>query len=387
VDEEPDPTLPPPTAPTYLPVTLWRAGTEQAMGNFSGDLVTRMIAAMKAAGGTTSAGPGLNSAGTVVLMQRVRLFSAPAGLTEAWGEDTDCEVTVTARTPDGKASGWSGQAHRDWTRLDPERVTTTAIDMAQRSRGAVRIEPGRYTAILGPAAVGALLFQMQRMFQVGAGVFSVYTPPMDDDELRMVKKTRLGERVFDSRISLWTDQSDPEGGDYPFSEYSGSPASKARWVDQGVLRMLAYPGQGVRFPWPPGPPPNIISMSGGTTTIAEMIAQCERGIYVNRLSEVDIVDFPSGTMQGTTRDGCFFIQNGKIHSAAANFRFYESPFLKFNNVIALGPSERVAFGFPPLMVHRNYSASMAANMWPTAPIVAPSMMVRDFNFSSLSDAV
>jgi predicted Zn-dependent protease len=210
---------------------------------------------------------------------------------------------------------------------------------------------------------------------------------MDEEAYRMAKKTRLGERLFDPRISLWTDPSDPEGGDYPFTEIGGSPIEKARWVDQGVLRMLSYDGNGIKFPWPPGPPPNIISMSGGTTTIAEMIAQCERGIYVNRLSEVEVVDQLSGTMQGTTRDGCFFIQNGKIHSAAVNFRFYDSPFLKFNNVIALGPSERVAFGFPPLVVNRAYSAETAASMWPVPPIVAPSMMVRDFNFSALSDAI
>jgi hypothetical protein len=61
-----------------------------------------------------------------------------------------------------------------------------------------------------------------------------------------------------------------------------------------------------------------------------------------------------------------------------NFRILESPFFVLNKVEALGVPERAAFG---------YSAERSALSWPRPPVIVPPMMVRDFNFASLNDAV
>jgi predicted Zn-dependent protease len=119
-----------------------------------------------------------------------------------------------------------------------------------------------------------------------------------------------------------------------------------------------------------------------TATIEEMIANCERGIYVNRFTNVAAVHKPSGTMTGATRDGCFLIRDGKIDRPIKNFRFLESPFLAFNRLEMIGNCERVAFGYnaPP-------SGWENPPRWPRLPVIVPPMMIRDFNFNSLADAV
>jgi predicted Zn-dependent protease len=365
---------------TYLPVTLWHESTVQGMETGRGDALAQMVAVMRAA---QQQSPDLMMAGTVAVTERARIAHYQLGRS-AWGESTDSEITVSARSVDGRASGWQGHASRDWATLQPERIVRDAVTMANRTRGAVRVEPGRYTAILGPAAVGQLVAQMHDYFLASAnrdipGPFSLLHSPDG-------RKLRLGQRVFDERISMYTDPNDPMGGDDPFFP-NGYPSGKETWIENGVLRALAYdPKDAVDHgKAPPVQQPYAIHVTGGTTTIEEMIAQCERGVYVHRFSGVQIVDGNSGTLTGWTRDGCFLVKERKIHSPIINFRFYESPFLVFNRVLAVGVPERVALGTSTDDIRRGVGATL--DSWPSPPIIVPPLMVRDFNFVSLADAV
>jgi predicted Zn-dependent protease len=108
-------------------------------------------------------------------------------------------------------------------------------------------------------------------------------------------------------------------------------------------------------------------MSGGTTTMDEMIATTKRGLLVTRFSNMDTVDFGSALYSGYTRDGLWLIENGKISKPVKNFRFTESPFFVFNQVEQVGE---------PVRVFR-----------PHAPAIVPPIKVRDFSFTSLADAV
>ena len=356
---------------TYLPVSLWHAGTQDAMATFQGDVIVRIVAAMHQS--------QMQCAATIALMSRAALRTYTLGMT-AWGEDTDSEITVTARSADGKASGWSGQAARDWNRIRPERAVQDAITMARRTVGAMRVEPGRYTTILGPAALGGLIVKMGELFNGRVGSPFTYMNVTNNH------KTKIGQRVMDERVTMRTDPADPAYGEYPFFPDNGYPSGAATWIEKGILRTLAYdPGDAQDEGKIPLKTPGAMQMSGGTTTIEEMIAQCERGIYVHRLSGVNLIDPPSAAMSGTTRDGCFLIKNGKIHSPIVNLHFYDSPVLALNRLMAIGVPERVAFGF--IELKPRYGASDPMGSWPVPPIVVPPVMVRDFNFTALADAV
>jgi len=348
---------------TYLPSKLWHSTTAAAVDTQRGAMLARLLDPL--------AGTEWRGAGTVAASEIGFCVFTGAMKNIHWDEATDSEISLTVRSADGTATGWSGHAHRDWNQLAPERVAREAIAVAKQQLHPTRAEPGRYTAILSATAVGQFLQQMAGSFNVAAASpFSVRGVPLGG-------RDRRGQRVFDPRITLVTDPSDPEGGDFPFfPDGLAYPSGKATWVEQGVLKQRSVSvSNGLTLGMTPLRNPDCVRMTGGPTSVEEMIAQCERGMYVHRFSSLSSADLWSGTMDGFTRGGCLLIMNGKIKGPVKDFRFYESPFLAFNRVLALGTPQRVAFGFTPRV----------ATAWPYSPVIAPPMMVRDFNFSALAD--
>jgi predicted Zn-dependent protease len=82
-----------------------------------------------------------------------------------------------------------------------------------------------------------------------------------------------------------------------------------------------------------------------------------------------MVDPQTVLLTGLTRDGTFYIENGQIKHPVKNFRFNESPVIMLNNIDELGKPVRVG-GDESRFVMR-----------------IPPMRLRDFTFTSLSDAV
>src|SRR5262249_30746127 len=143
------------------------------------------------------------------------------------------------------------------------------------------------------------------------------------------------------------------------------------WVEGGVLRNLIYS----RF-WAqeqhrePIAYPTSFVMAGGTTTVDDMIRATRRGVLVTRFWYMRLLDAQKLVLTGLTRDGNFLIENGRIVAPALNFRFNESPVAVLGNVLATGPSERTRGG------ERENST-----------VSAPPLLVKDFNFSSASEAI
>jgi predicted Zn-dependent protease len=284
----------------------------------------------------------------------------------AYGRQTALALTTTVRTEDATGSGWAGIAHHDWTRVDPSALARRAIDKAKRSVNPVAIEPGRYTVVLEPTAVGNLV-------QLLTGAMSARSA--DEGRSFFSKQgggTKLGMKVVDERVTLWSDPLDPEAPSATFSG-EGLPLRKTVWIENGVAKNLAYD----RF-WAqrqgkePTPFPGTLRMSGGNQTLEELIASTPRGILVTRFWYIRGVDPRTILYTGLTRDGTFLIENGKVTRAVKNLRFNESPVFMLNNLEGLGVPERV-----------NASESLG----PGQPIIVPPIKVRDFNFTSLSDAI
>jgi predicted Zn-dependent protease len=134
---------------------------------------------------------------------------------------------------------------------------------------------------------------------------------------------------------------------------------------------------------------NLI-MSGGDKSIADMIRGTERGILVTRLWYVRMVDPQTVLLTGLTRDGTFYIENGVLKYPIKNFRFNESPVIILNNVEELGRPVRTAIdsgGGSGGNGRRGRGLFGAAAALGRRVTVAPPMKVRDFTFTSLSDAI
>ena len=281
----------------------------------------------------------------------------------AYNASTNVNFSITVRTEDAKGSGWATRGYNDVTKMDIAKVTKISTDKALRSASAKAIEPGKYTVILEPTAVAVLL---ERIFggldarQADEGRSFLSLPG---------GKTRLGEKLVDERVTVY---SDPLNADLPTSTWTGDgrPQEKITWIEKGVVKNLSYSRywaekKGVKAV----PGPDSVIMQGGTKTLEELIAGTKKGILVTRLYYIRDVDPQSLLLTGLTRDGTFYIENGKILYPVKNFRFNESPVIMLNNLEEIGITERTVSE----EANNNY--------------LLPPLKVRDFTFTSLSDAV
>jgi predicted Zn-dependent protease len=279
-------------------------------------------------------------------------------------EYTNLGYTCTARTEDGRGSGWVTRGVVDAKRFDAREATDVAIEKALRSVDAKALEPGRYTVILEPAATSDLV---SRMF----GAFGARQA--DEGRSFLARKgggNRLGEKLFDEQVNVWADPWDKDVPASPWDSQSMLARQRTDIIKNGKVASLDYSQfwaqkQGVR---PTARHGNII-MGGGDKSLEELIAGTKKGIVVTRTWYIRMVDPQSVLLTGLTRDGTFYVENGKIKYPIKNFRFNESPITMLNNVDALGK---------PVILGGDEGRFQ---------LVIPPMRIRDFNFTSLSDAV
>jgi predicted Zn-dependent protease len=304
----------------------------------------------------------LVAAGFLVTSANSGCVANKAGLF-AFHRNTSSNYTLTVRTSDGTGSGWAAADDQDFSRLDVAGVSRRAIAKARASRSPEAIEPGRYTVILEPQAVGDLVQLM--IFYMGAR-------EADEGRSPFVKQeggSKVGERIVDPRVNIYSDPADSQLLAQPF-DGEGLPLGRQVWVENGVLRQLYYTRfwakrsntQATGFP-------SSVKMQGGDQTVDQLVASTERGVLVTRLWYLREVDPRTILYTGLTRDGTFLIENGRISKAIRNFRFNDSPLFMLNNLEALGRAERLA-------------GTEAGG-----DIVMPAIKAREFTFTSLSDAV
>ena len=304
----------------------------------------------------------LKAAGFLITGMGASAIGNKAGMF-AYRRNTSSNYTLTVRSNDGTGSGWAAADHPDFVKLNADQVATRAIEKARLSQKPVAIEPGRYTVILEPQAVGDLV-------QLITG----YLDARSSDEGRspFAKQgggNKIGEKIVDSRVTLLSDPADPDLLGQPY-DGEGLPVNRQVWIENGVLKQLYYSRfWGTKQGKPITASPTTIKMNGGTATIDELVKGTERGVLVTRLWYLREVDPRTILYTGLTRDGTFLVENGKVTKSLKNFRFNESPLFMLNNLEALGRTERLA-------------GTEAGG-----DIVMPAIRVKDFNFTSLSEAV
>ena len=352
--EDPE-TMPPLGPQTYVPVSGFFDSTADVTPEERARAALTALVPSRKAGDLKTAGFIIVNAGANAIGNRNGMF--------AYNRGTITNYTLTVRTNDGTGSGWGGAESPDWNKLDFEALSAHAIEKARLSRNPVAVEPGKYTVIFEPQAVGDLVQLME--FYLGARESDEGRSPFT----RQGGGNKVGQKIADSRVTIFSDPQDPQLLSQPY-DGEGLPLNRQVWVENGVLKQLFY----TRF-WAqksskqPTGFPTSFKMQGGPTSLDDMIKSTPRGILVTRLWYLREVDPRTILYTGLTRDGTFLIENGKITKALKNFRFNDSPLFMLNNVEAIGPSVRIG----------GTEAGGA--------VVMPPIKARDFTFTSLSDAV
>jgi predicted Zn-dependent protease len=350
-----------------LPAQVYAEVPAYADATAALDAARRADAVRNAAAESSRA--GLLAAGLVHRVAGAQAVANSAGLF-GYHAATTAVHTLTVRSPDGKGSGWAGTAHNDWTRATPAaQLATRAVRKAHGTRAATALEPGKYTVVLEPTAAGNLVSLL---------AFALNARQADEGRSFFSKRgggNRIGEKVVDERVTIVSDPQDADLLTAPFTG-EGQPVGRTVWIENGVLKNLAYDRfwadkQGVK----PTPFAGGYRLQGSDAgqSLEELIRGVERGLLVTRFWYIRGVDQRTLLYTGITRDGVFLIERGEVSRAVNNFRFNESPVTMLNNLVAVGRPERV-------------SSSESGDVGGPA-VVVPPLVVKDFSFTSVSEAV
>jgi predicted Zn-dependent protease len=276
---------------------------------------------------------------------------------------TSADYTCTVRTEDGRGSGWVGHNVQDIAQFDAGSDIRVAMRKASASADAKALEPGKYTVILEPAAAAGLIAFMMYFFDARSA---------DEGRSFLSKKgggNKVGEQVYGPQVNMFTDPAYPDAAVYPWDD-DGLPRARMPIIQNGKVVNMNYSRYWAQKQGKPAmaQPGNLI-MTGGTKSTADLVKTTERGILVSRTWYIRMVDPQTVLLTGLTRDGTFYIENGQIKYPIKNFRFNESPVIMLNNVDEFGK---------PVRVKSDESDTT---------MVIPPMKLRDFTFTSLSDAV
>jgi PmbA protein len=316
----------------------------------------------------------LTTAGIVSTSESIEAVFNSRGLSD-WHTQTSSEVSITMLAPD--SSGWQKANFPNVANLDAATLAEIAARKAIDSAKPSEIPAGKYTVILEPAAVLDIVGFM--FFDFGGLAIL---------DQRSFLNNRVGTKLFGDNINIWDDVAHPLQSGVPF-DGEGVRRHKLQLVENGVINRLVYArataekmkrseykdkvgpvaptGHGFPLPNEMGEAPmNIVfGETPQPSSIEQMISSTERGVLVTRLWYIREVDPYEKILTGMTRDGTFYVEDGKIRYGVRNFRFNQSLIQMLSNVETMG-------------------APVRASGEESFDMVVPAMKVRDFNFTEVT---
>jgi PmbA protein len=279
-------------------------------------------------------------------------------------------TVIDAHPPQGLGflTGYADAISRDVSQIDPQAVAERAVDKCARNRDPQPLPPGPYVTVLEEIAVADLLHFLA---QLGLSAQAV-------QEGRSFAAGKMDSQVCGDNLTLWDDATDPRGLAFPF-DWEGVPTQPLTLIERGVLRGLAYDSRSAakegrastghapsRIPDYAGrwPAPTHLFIAPGQTPREALIAGVERGVLVTRFHYTHCPDPQQVIATGTTRDGTFLIEEGRLTGALRNLRFTQSVLDTLSNIEAISARPEL---------HRDW--------WSSAAHHVPAMRVRGFQFT------
>jgi predicted Zn-dependent protease len=275
------------------------------------------------------------------------------------------------------ASAWAGVSTPAFVDVPIDSLLeqlSTRLGWANR---AVELPAGRYETLMPPSTVADMMIYLAwsmdgRGAQEGRTALSA---PGGG--------TRVGEKLTDLPLTLY---SDPAAAGLECTPFVAVPSSSERvsvfdngmdigrvdWVRDGTINALAYArAAAAEYDAPVAVPADNLLMTGGSGSLADMIADTERGLLLTTLWYIRTVDPTVLLLTGLTRDGVYIVEDGEVSAAVNNFRFNESPLDLLRRATEAGASE--------VTLPREWGD------WATRAAM-PSLRIPDFHMSSVSQA-
>ena len=269
------------------------------------------------------------------------------------------------------SSGYADQLSRDVDLIDVDNLAEVAIKKCVKSKNPKGLDPGEYQVILEPSAVAALVEWMNyigfgsKSFQEGTSFLS----------------NRIGQKIMGQNVTMYDDGTDESAIAFPF-DFEGVPKQKVMLIEKGVARGVVYDSlsahkEGKRSTGHALTPDNSegtfalnLFIEGGDSSLDKMLKSVKRGILITRFHYINgLLDTTNAILTGMTRDGTFWVEDGKIKHGIKNLRFTDSMLKAFSNVSQISQERKIV------------------NSWweDVGCIVAPAMLIDNFKFTGKTE--
>jgi len=269
------------------------------------------------------------------------------------------------------SSGFSDQLSRDVDQIGLDNLAEIATAKCMESKDPKELEPREYQVILESSAVAALVEWMNyigfgsKPFQEGTSFLS----------------NRIGQKIMGDNVTMHDDGVDESGIAFPF-DFEGVPKQKVMLIEEGVAKGVVYDSisahkEGKKSTGHALTPDNAegtfamnLFIQGGDSSLEKMIESVRRGILVTRFHYINgLLDTTKALLTGMTRDGTFWVEDGKIKHGIKNLRFTESMLKAFSNVQQVSKERKIV-----------------ASWWEDVGcIVAPAMLIDNFKFTGKTE--
>jgi predicted Zn-dependent protease len=275
----------------------------------------------------------------------------------------------------GGAAGFGSSMHRDVTRLTIDEETERAISRCELGKNPREQEAGTFDVVFEPPAVCELMEWL--------GMIAFHASEVEQGSSALAG--RIGEKITGENISIAENPVDQ--GDLGFGapfDCEGTLRKRIPIIERGIAKNILtnriYAARRGEESTGSAVPPSLaggsgisgvaLQMEGGQAkSVDELIAGVDRGLYVCRLHYVNgMLEPRRAVMTGLTRDGCFWIEKGKISHAVGNMRFTDSVLEGFSRIDAMTVSRK----------------SLPTWWNPGGATTAPAVRIRQFRFNGKS---
>ena len=312
-------------------------------------------------------------------------LASSTGLRRRWVQPTGTVELNGKIADDLTRSAWAGAYTADFTDVDLAALTAEVRRRLSWSGRQRELPAGRYETILPPSAVADLMLHL---------VWSMDGRPAHEGRCAFAAPsrqpsgqlggTRIGERLTDLPLTLFSDPAEPGLQTTPFLATSasgdslsvfdnGAPTRRVDWLRDGMVNALTYSRAAARelggqFA---SPPENLMLTGDSSASIDDLVGRTERGLLLTCLWYLREVDPVSLLLTGLTRDGVYLIESGEVVGQVNNFRFNESPIDLIRRATDVGTTER--------------ALGRELKDWFSRTAMSP-LRIPDFNMSSVSQA-
>lgn len=255
------------------------------------------------------------------------------------GTQARASILASGEDSTGHAEGGASAL----SRLDVARLGARAARKEELGRHPRNVDPGTWSVVLEPGATEVLVQFLDFMAFGGR----------DFNDGRSALSGRLGDQVCSERVTIVDDALSPLLPGVPF-DAEGTAKRRVPLIDAGRAASVGHDrstaaaagtrstGHALPPPNPYGPVPAHIIMEGGTASLEELVAGCERGLYVTRFHYSNVVHPLQTSITGMTRDGTFLIEDGRLVGGVHNLRFTQSILDALSHVEEVGRDVEVA---------------------------------------------